>query len=173
MCHPFLAEKNPETAKILKIVQKSRRRCAKKSVLVRICRIFRAFPIPKTHLLLRSPKPTLLCGLAFSLLFLGLPRLLYGDPDETRSRFCARVYRRSVRDGALGSLRPARSVAPSHRFLACRGAWALQAGHRLLGAGSSGLGCAGLRLGSYGHCYVRKLALGLRFCPVALPGAHR
>jgi len=69
----ILAAKNQKVAQIAKIVQKSRGRCAKKSVLPRICRIFRAFPIPNPHATLRSPKPVMPCGLAFFLLFLGLP----------------------------------------------------------------------------------------------------
>ena len=65
--------------------------------------------------------------------FLDTPCLLYGDRNETRSLFCAREAGRLIRGGAQGSWRADRSAVHSPSFLAVRGAWALQAGHRPTG----------------------------------------
>ena len=73
LLHHILAEKNIKPPKSPKSSKNRSTTCALKSVSPRICRIFRAFPIPNHHVMMRSPKPAIPCGLALSLLFLGLP----------------------------------------------------------------------------------------------------
>ena len=129
LLHHILAEKILKPPKSPESSKNRSTTCALKSVLVRICRIFRAFPIPNHHVMMRSPKPTIPCGLALSLLFLGLPTPPLWGPR----RDPVRVLRGG--DWPFGSRRRAGVLesgsfgCPCPLFLACRGARALQAGH--------------------------------------------
>ena len=57
---------------------------------------FSALPIPNMHTRRRFAKPSMLCVLSFLRLFLTSLDILYGDRNETRSRFCASPHGHSV-----------------------------------------------------------------------------
>ena len=105
----ILAEKILKPQKSTKSSKNRSTTCALKSVLVRICQIFRTFPIPNPNVMVRSPKPTIPFGLALSLLFLGLPSPPLWGPE----RDPVRVLR--VGDWPFGSRRRA-GVSESDSF---------------------------------------------------------